>query len=268
MNSAIQVGTMIAAALLPGVLVGQPLGSTGHAFAQNGPDVAQILESVSRVYSSPNQYTLHATVTEETFTSGKGTVTSAAVVIAVKRPEQVRFEVNRSGSTEFTGMYVGDELAVSDGTNFFLYLPKFHQYTKTPLHFTGTAHEPITPMGTVPAFIDHVEATFLDWYKVVAGFADRAQFLREESVGVDGTPVSCYVIEIENSPNPKRTIWVDKSRSVVLREILDLQNPENLPSLTKTTVFSATQFGAPLKDDLFVFSPPAGAKLVDAFGQK
>ena len=272
-HSSIQIRTtfaaVIALALLPAVLVGQPLGSTGHAFAQSGPDVAQILASVSRVYSSPNQYTLHATVTEETFTSGKRTeVTRSAVVIAVKRPERVRFEVNRSGSTEFTGMYVGDEVAVSDGTNLFMYLSKFNQYFKTPLRLGGKSNDqPITPMGTVPAFIDHVEATFLGWYKVVAAFADRARLLKEEPVRANGSTVNCYVIEIENPPNPKRTIWVDKSRSVVLRELLDLQNPEHVPSLTKTTVFSATQFGAPIKDDLFVFSPPAGAKQVDAFGR-
>ena len=244
-----------------------------YGFAQSRPpDVAAILANVSRTYKNLNQYTFHATVTEETRTNGAKAVTKAVIVVAVQRPERIRFDVNGSGSTQFTGMYVGDEVAVSDGTDFFLYLPKFNQYTKTPLRLSSSTQsnrQPVSPMGTVPAFIDHVEGVFLDWYQVVGASADHAHFIGDESVSVDGRPVSCHVVEIKYEPPfPKRTIWVDKSRSVVLREVMDSQNPQNLPSLTKTTAFSAAQFGPPIRDDVFVFSAPAGAKLVNAFGQK
>jgi hypothetical protein len=72
---------------------------------------------------------------------------------------------------------------------------------------------------------------------------------------------------MDDPPYSRRTLWVDQEKSVVLKEIMDLLNPSNLPSLTKTTVFLAAQFSGSLQDGLFFFSPPAGAKKVDAFGR-
>ena len=131
------------------------------AYGQPAPTAAEVLQKVRATYTNMTQYRWSATITEEQVAaSGKNSVTAASILVAVQKPDQLLWEVTGSGAATYTGMYVGDEVIVSDGNNVIWYRPKLKQYTKTPI---GAR---VTPMGTVSAFIDHIEDTFLQGFKV------------------------------------------------------------------------------------------------------
>jgi hypothetical protein len=84
------------------------------AYCQPVPAAAEVLQKVKATYTNMNQYRWSATITEKQVSaSGKNNVTTASVLVAVQKPNQVRWEVSGSGAATYTGMYVGDEIIVS-----------------------------------------------------------------------------------------------------------------------------------------------------------
>ena len=128
---------------------------TNSAYGQSAPTAAEVLEKVRSAFTSLTQYKWSATISEEVKNAaGKSDVATTSVSVAVEKPDRLRWEVTGSGASAYTGMYVGEEVIVSDGRDVFWYTPRQKQYTKTPI---GPL---VTPMGTVLAFIDHIEDTF------------------------------------------------------------------------------------------------------------
>ena len=242
------------------VQFGLALIASHSAYGQPAPTAAEVLQEVKATYTNMSQYRWSATITEEQVAaSGKNSVTAASILVAVQKPDQIRWEVTGSGAATYTGMYVGDEVIVSDGNNVVWYRPKLKQYTKTPI---GPL---VTPEGPVSAFIDHIEDTFFQGFKVLGTF--QARLLREETVSGNGSPVRCYVVEIVTPLQTAFTWWVDEKRNVVLREVFEARRPGQSPSLTRRTEFSVAQIGGLIDKQLFVFSPPAGARQTEAFKQ-
>jgi outer membrane lipoprotein-sorting protein len=205
-----------------------------------------------------SQYKFSAKITEEDVDStGKTSVNSTSIDVVVHRPNQVRWEVTGSGSATYTGMYVGEEVIVSDGTDVFWYRPKLRQFTKTPI---GPI---VSPSGTVSAVIDHIEDLLFDGYKHLS--AEWARVLGVDRISSGGSSVDCYVIEFTTPFQTAFTWWVDKERSVGLREVFELNRPAKRPTLTRRTEFAVAQIGGEVDAQAFVFSPPAGVKQVEAF---
>ena len=230
------------------------------AYGQPAPTAAEVLQKVKATYTNMSQYRWSATITEEQVAaSGENSVTTASVLVAVQKPNQLRWVASGSGAATYTGVYVGDEVVVSDGNNVVWYRPKLKQYTKTPI---GPL---VTPMGTVSAFIDHIEDTFFQGFRALGTF--QARLLREETVSGNGSPVRCYVVEIVTPLQTVFTWWVDEKRNVVLREVFEARRPGRRPSVTRRTEFSVTQIGGSIDKQSFVFSPPAGARQMEAFEQ-
>jgi len=222
------------------------LSATGQPPA---PNVAEVLQKVKATYTNMSGYRLSETVTEGAST--------ASIRVTVQRPNRLRWEVSGSGAATYTGMYVGEEVIVSDGNNVFWYRPKLGQYTKTPL---GPL---VTPEGTVSAFIDHIEDTLFQGFKSLGAF--DARLLREEAVSINGSRAACYVIKITTPLHTAFTWWIDKKSSLVLREAFELNRPPEPPSLTRRTEFTVIQIGGPIDQQSFVFIPPPGARQTDAF---
>jgi outer membrane lipoprotein-sorting protein len=98
----------------------------------------------------------------------------------------------------------------------------------------------------------------------------RARLVREESVTVDGLDMPSYVVEIEHDfadrvvrgdpPEPPETLWIDKSRYLVLKR--ERRTPPVFATQRIwTTTLSKVSINEPVPDAVFEFVPPAGAKL-------
>lgn len=98
----------------------------------------------------------------------------------------------------------------------------------------------------------------------------RARLVREESVTVDGVAVPSYVVEIEHDfadrvvrgepPEPPETLWIDKSRYLVLQR--ERRTPPVFAAQrTWTTTLTKIAINEPVPDSVFEFVTPAGAKL-------
>jgi thiol-disulfide isomerase/thioredoxin len=107
--------------------------------------------------------------------------------------------------------------------------------------------------------------------------ADR---LGDTTLMVNGHEVECNVVHIQNS-NKKRapltdyvfdeTIWVDKARGTVLRTIVHADNymeygAARIPLEEEViTTFTTTELNGQVREDLFSFTPPPDAKLMQDF---
>lgn len=98
----------------------------------------------------------------------------------------------------------------------------------------------------------------------------RARLVREDSVTVDGLAVPSYVVEIEHDfadrivrgdrPEPPETLWIDKSRYLVLKRERRTP-PLDAAQRIWTTTLSKVGINEPVPDAVFEFVPPPGAKL-------
>jgi len=96
---------------------------------------------------------------------------------------------------------------------------------------------------------------FMMWrYRGATGFTANAKFLREEVIEFAGAKVDCYVLTVsQKSGGYAYTWWVDKQRSLILRE----DNSET------SSVFTTIKLDEPLPGDLFKFEPPPGARKIE-----
>jgi outer membrane lipoprotein-sorting protein len=204
-------------------------------------DVREALGKVGETYTSAAQYefVIHTTSSD-----------SASVPfflhVAVKKPDRLRMEVTlKERSKSDSRANPDDAITVADGEYTWIYSPKLAQYTKRK---------------DASEFVSHAEAQLFIRYCNAARGAGRARALREESLELDGRSVSCYVIEIgDDSRAEVHTWWIDKSRYLVLRE--DVAKGR----YRESAVYTVARMNEPLSPDLFVFSPPAGAKQVEEF---
>jgi outer membrane lipoprotein-sorting protein len=90
----------------------------------------------------------------------------------------------------------------------------------------------------------------------------RARLVREDSVTVDGLAVASYVVEIEHdfADRTPETLWIDKSRYLVLKRERRTP-PLYIMQRIWTTTLSKVSINEPVPDAVFEFVPPPGAKL-------
>ena len=98
----------------------------------------------------------------------------------------------------------------------------------------------------------------------------RARLVREESVTVDGLAAPSYVVEIEHEfarsgadgsvPEPPETLWIDKSRYLVLMRQRRTP-PASWTQRVWTTALVRISINETVPDAVFQFVPPPGAKL-------
>jgi outer membrane lipoprotein-sorting protein len=74
--------------------------------------------------------------------------------------------------------------------------------------------------------------------------------------------VRCYVVEIRDGPIDVYRLWVDSTRFLVLREDEESKDDPGAQYYSLSTVFSTIELRRVVDGKLFVFSPPADAKLV------
>jgi peroxiredoxin len=112
-------------------------------------------------------------------------------------------------------------------------------------------------------------------YESLALRARQAHFLRMEAVEVGGRRADCQVVEIEYAsggaailPESHRTLWIDRARNLVLKEIACSKTRTafgNFTETKRTVNFTAVDLSGPFSDSIFAFTPQKGARKVVEF---
>ena len=173
-----------------------------------------------------------------------------------KRIESRIMTVARDTSTFRTeqGEPENSTVTVSNGTTTWQFVPSKRQFTQKP----GGSGE-----------------RYFSRFAHIADAIKEASVLPDESLQIEGTPIECYVIRAELPPRSDRvetaftTYWIDKRRSIVLRELFERHvksSPFNEPPDIRSSItLTRARLNEPLNDSLFVFNPPAGIREVDEF---
>lgn len=244
--------------------------------AQERTDGLAILKKVQDTYASMKSFRaegrLVSTVSSPTVLIGGGRLnpqtSETAFAIAVDQPDKLRVENKDAEKGSLTIMH---------GKTLWTYTTKLNKYTEADVS---------TPFGTraKAGALEDLDS-FRGNYKNFLGAVKSAEVLREESLQVDGHAIRCYVLRVERKRggkpltksgttfevDPAETIWVDKSRFLVLKK-----DSSRIKSTTSGTLgmqfdFSTTVYfekaavDEPVSDEFFNFVPPAGAtKIVHA----
>jgi outer membrane lipoprotein-sorting protein len=202
--------------------------------AQAPPKAADILRKVANTYSSLTQWDFEATITSTVEPGGRFT---RFLRTAGRGSSKRRMEMGSAASRE--------TLVVADGQNVWAYAAQPNQYTKKV-----QAQEPA-------GMLSYFDAFPLAYQFGPSGAAD-ARLLREEAIEIGNLKADCYVVQFrENGRTSLRTWWVDKRRFVVLRE--DQAGGTDPSFAGSNTIWTKTQTDG-VSDDLFLFTPPPGAK--------
>jgi outer membrane lipoprotein-sorting protein len=128
---------------------------------------------------------------------------------------------------------------IFDGSMLWAYAPKlnvYKEYDKSNL-----------PSGADMLHTEYSLGTGV--YRKAAEDAS-AQFLREDSISVEGGTRDCFVIAARG-PKSSLTLWIDKSTYYVLRAVAkDSSEIE----------YRTMKFNVPFPQDRFIFDPPPGAR--------
>lgn len=217
------------------------------ALAQTQPDVAQILKKVSETYKGASQYELVADATSHDARTGKDE--SSHMRVAFKAPNRYRIEGGMPGMREGNSDF-SDAVIIHDGSAVWFYLPKSNQYGSFPA--SALTEDAPGDLGDLrPEAVDQ----FMMWrYRGAADSINGSKFLREETIGVGGTKVACYVVSVSpDRGSGAYTWWVDKRHYRVQRE----------DQAGSSVVYTAIKLNEPLAAELFTFTPPVGAQKME-----
>ena len=205
------------------------------ALAQAPLSVGDILKKVANTYSSLTQWDFEARTTSTLEPGGQFT-----------RPQRTAGKGSSKRRMEIGDAVSGKALVIADGENVWAYQTQRNQYTRK-----AQVQE---PAGTLSYF----DALLLAYRFGPAGESD-ARLLREESIEIGNTKADCYVIQFQSVRRPRSvtTWWIDKRRYLVLRD--DQAGGPDPSFVGSSTIWIRTQVNA-VPDDLFIFTPPPGAK--------
>ena len=210
------------------------------AFPQQ-PDVQDILKKVGESYTRAAQASqFDVALTARTKTSGGEVIDTLR--IAMNGDKKTRVEQ----STTIDGFSAG-ALMIADGETFWTYHAMVNQYSRRPLNEVRDQARNMASMVTV--FVEPRES--------------QLSYLRSEAIEVGGKVVDCYVVQTRRVPTAVSAIlWIDKLRLVIVRSDSTSQF-ENGEAVSSTTIFHTTKLTEPIPDDVFTFTPPPGAELVN-----
>jgi len=213
--------------------------------AQTGPDAAEILRKVSKVYSNAKRY--HFLVK-----STVGDAKPTTIEIAVDRPN--KFRIDADGALLGGEDEMGRMVITGDGARVWTYASGFKEYTVDEVERPAATESPFVQQFATLLFIRYIGFTEL---------ADQARLTREETIEAGGARTDCFVVAIAGKGQEDYTWWIDKKRFVVLREDTKPRDPD-LPATS--VVFTVAKFDESLPPELFKFTPPPGSKKVNELG--
>jgi outer membrane lipoprotein-sorting protein len=213
------------------------------------PDAIAILRRVTQKYQKTNSFRFNATLSLHMRANGMRLEMSVSG--ARMRPGKARLDVHHP---------MMSSRIVADGRHVWKYVTTYGQFTKraaSPGAFSG-----LDGMADILAG-EHV----LDRLR-------NATLVRRDVLPVGDDNIECDVIEAEYEPKAgnqfraegPKTLWVDKSRSVILKTSQTVKMSSRGPvEMIQTVTVTSLQIHVRLSESLFVFSPPPGAQEVSEF---
>jgi thiol-disulfide isomerase/thioredoxin len=232
-------------------------GMAATGAAAPPPDGRALLDQVVKTYQSLDRYRFSGTLSLHVVTNGTQQAFDIPMDVAHQRPGRDRIEMRHP----MMGL-----LMVTDGAQVTTWMAQTNHYTQR----AAPAPTPDSLPAPAPA-----GSPIARWYNLQSGLRS-AQVLRDEKVDVDGAPVDTWVVETH--PDPGITgdtsarvvsvLWVDKARSVVLRDSTYVHSDHTAQGGTldmrQTIALAHASVNDPLPDSLFSFQPPAGAQKAEA----
>lgn len=232
--------------------------------ATNGLD---LLKHAAQHYADTKSYYIES-VEERTTSGAYSRFRTRTVLIAAEEPgNRFHFEAHSDN---------GNAMKVADGKTVWKYRADEHRYTAKPAGDTNERKpEPIAmpEIGVLDAG---------NLRKQLAAFArpfKSAQRLPDAMLTVNGTATMCHVVRVRDIDQKRiqadyvfeRTFWIDSKHNIVLKVIEHAHNvmisgSARLPiTVDSTTKYANTMLDEPVRESLFTFSPPTGARLIQDF---
>lgn len=213
------------------------------ALPQTPPDLTAVLKRVSEIYKAASQYELIGDATCRA--RPLAAVVSVHLLIAFRAPNKYRMQAGTPCLGSGTGD-MGEALMVHDGSALWAYFLETNRYTSIPA--SALTADAAGDLGDLRP--DSTDRSMMWRYRGVADVAAKAAFVREDTVTFAGAKVTCYVVVVPPQERlPAQTWWIDKISYHVIR----------MDDKDSSTVFTTVKLNEALPDELFKFTPPAGA---------
>ena len=258
-------------------LAALPLGLILLQSAQVAPptDALALLSEVSQRYADAKSYHIEA-VEEETSSSELSRDWHKIFMTGIVMP---------GGRYHYEGRnVVGAAVLISDGVRQWVYLPERNAYTQEPVLSEEAAKKYVQQQ-------DELAARNARWIvsrlALLASKLKSAELMPDEAIPIGGKTVPCFVVRFTDerddfktrmpSLNRESTIWIDKSRKIIVKKVERSQEVTSLPAsgqiarptvrfTTETVVtYPVVELDQPEPATSFTFVPPADAQLVEAF---
>ena len=228
-------------------------------------DALALLNEVSQRYADAKSYHLEA-VEEQTLTGELNRSWQKTFMTAVVMP---------GGRYRYEGRnFVGNAVLVSDGTSEWEYLPDQKAYTRRAVSSDEAAKKRPRPQEEIAALNAKAMVGILAH---VAETMKSVTFLHDETIVIAGKNADCYVMRASDAtddfkvrrPGVTRewTLWIDKSRGVVVKRVERGESvPENgsAPRTTDSTmIYPVVELGEQEPASAFALNAPAEAQLVE-----
>jgi thiol-disulfide isomerase/thioredoxin len=242
------------------------------AFAQSAPlanssDGLELLKKVAQQYADANSYSIESV--EERSSSGEYDHSWQKTILTAAEAPGNRFHYEGHSNT-------GSAMRVADGKNVWTYRVDEHRYTVKPLQLVATSGQSTMIVNTEWAMMQAKDLK-KKWSTLVKTLKS-AERLPDAMLTMNGQQVLCKVIHIQTSDLKRladgytidETIWIDATHEIVLRTVEHVHThffsgAARIPIQEEVLTTFATTLNGPLNENLFTFTPPAGAKLLQDF---
>ena len=223
------------------------------------PDATEILRRVERAYRGFTSFEFIAAVSVEMGRGGAHQNLDYRFLSAASRPNRFRNQIDNP---------IGGATLVSDGKSIVVYASELKQYTRKP------APRPVTGVDSTGRMAGP-NSPVARYFGITSGLA-RARWLRLERVPIGASAVECDVVAVDythpegvNAHYSPTTYWIDRGRSIVLREStfvsIESGDSSGTGEMAQSTTYVAARVNQPVADSVFAFRPPADAQEVTHF---
>ena len=241
------------------------------AFAQSAPsanssDGLELLKKVAQQYADANSYSIES-VEERTSSGEYDHSWQKTILTAAEAPGNRLYYEGHSNT--------GSAMRVADGKNVWTYRVDEHRYTVKP-QLIATSSQSTMTVNTEWAMLQAKDLK--KKWSILVKTLKSAERLPDATLTVNGQQVLCKVIHIQTSDLKRQidgytldeTIWIDATQETVLRAVEHVHThffsgAARIPIQEEVLTTFATTLNGPLNENLFTFTPPADAKLIQDF---
>lgn len=206
------------------------------------PDVKTILQRVQEAYAGLKEYQLTVFGGDPGPGDGAGQMVSK---LTIEHPDKFRWELPMNVFAS-QGEPIGSVLIVGSGKVVWEYSSGLNRYGRVT---STVSKEAADWIGNPATWVTEGEKAILGAAQSMLTAETPSSPVTEERIAVGGHDMNCLVLQIGGG-----RFWVDKATYLVV---------EALEPTGEATKFLFEHVNAPLREDLFVLSPPPGAQHQD-----